>query len=411
MALSTRARCSIGRLCREFYGDPSDDMSVVGVTGTNGKTTVAWMVRNALNQLDCPSAYLGTLGFQTTGVREVMDNTTPFPVKLWSLLSKAKSDGCSAVVMEASSHALFQRRLAGVSFEVGTFTNFTQDHLDFHGSMDAYRQAKLLLFTEYAAASKKEFAACLNLADPVGQAWSHELPCPTFTFGTSDAMVVADASDIQVDGLTLSLPGGQSARLRFGGDYNVENARAALATLVAMGFDADEALSALASVDPVPGRFEPIANTLGIGVLVDYAHTPDALTNLLKSVRKLRHGRVITVFGCGGDRDRTKRPKMATAASSLSDLIIVTSDNPRTEDPNSIIDEIVPGIGDGTQWERVTDRKEAIHHAIQAADPGDVVIIAGKGHEDYQIIGREKIFMSDQQMAQDALHEKSMVPR
>jgi len=311
--------------------------------------------------------------------------------------------------MEASSHALYQRRLAGVSFDVGVFTNLTQDHLDFHVSMEAYAEAKKLLFTEYAAASTKEFAACLNIGDEAGRSWTADLACPVFTFGSDDAMIKTTGTDVRVDGLTLSVAEGASQRLKFGGHYNVENATSALAALTALGYETDESLEALATVRPVPGRFEPVPNDRGIGVIVDYAHTPDALVNLLESVRELRPSRVLTVFGCGGDRDRTKRPKMAAAASSLSDVTIVTSDNPRTEDPEAIIDEILPGLKAGAVWERVTDRREAIERAVRSAGPGDVVVIAGKGHEDYQIIGREKVHMSDQEMAADALRALSSV--
>lgn len=399
---------ALGRLCSTFFDDPSNEMSIIGVTGTNGKTTTAWMVRNALVHMGVSTAYLGTLGFQSTDGLVTLENTTPFPVELWQLLSKAQNSGCEVVVMEASSHALYQRRLAGVSFDVGVFTNFTQDHLDFHGSLTAYEESKKLLFTEYAASSSKDFAACLNFSDPVGKKWAADLPCPVFSFGEEGTMIAPVGTEVRVDGLTLSA-GGHTVRLKFGGNYNVENATAALATLVAMGYGLTESLDALATVDPVPGRFQPVANDQGIGVLVDYAHTPDALVNLLASVRELQPKRVLTVFGCGGDRDRTKRPLMAAAVSKHSDFTIVTSDNPRTENPDSIIDEIVPGIREGADWERVPDRREAIFRAIQLAEAGDVVVIAGKGHEDYQIIGREKVHMSDSEMAGEALRAKQEV--
>ncbi|MBS1714691.1 MAG: UDP-N-acetylmuramoyl-L-alanyl-D-glutamate--2,6-diaminopimelate ligase [Armatimonadetes bacterium] len=400
---------AVGRLCRSAFDDPTLETTVVGVTGTNGKTTTAWMVRNALVDLGAQAAYLGTLGFQTTGAMRPLENTTPFPVETWRLLEEARESGCEAVVLEASSHALYQRRLAGVSFDVGVFTNLTQDHLDFHESMESYAAAKKLLFTEYAAASSKEFAACVNIGDATGASWIPDLACPVFTFGSADAMIRTEGQDVQVDGLTLAVEGGPSKRLKFGGHYNVENATSALAALTALGYEAEEALEALATVSPVPGRFEPVPNGQGIGVLVDYAHTPDALDNLLRSVRELRPRQIVTVFGCGGDRDRTKRPKMAAAASSLSDVTVVTSDNPRTEDPEAIIDEIVPGIKNGARWERVTDRRAAIERAVRIAEPGDVVVIAGKGHEDYQIIGREKVHMSDQEMAAEALKGRSAV--
>ncbi len=395
----------LGRLCSAAYGDPSADMRVVGVTGTNGKTTTAWMVRRALEGLGIASAYLGTLGFHLGDEEEALANTTPFPVALWRLLDRAREAGAEAFVMEASSHALYQRRLAAVSFDVGTFTNLTQDHLDFHGTMEAYAEAKKLLFSEYAAASTKDFAAALNLGDEAARRWLGDLPCPVFSFGAPGSMVQGAGEDLAVDGLTLRVNGDASARLRFGGRYNVENATAALTTMLALGVPLAEGLGALAEVPPVPGRFEAVPNEKGIGVLVDYAHTPDALRSLLESVRELGPARVVTVFGCGGDRDQAKRPKMAAAVSALSDVTIVTSDNPRTEDPEAIIDQIVPGIEPGKRYERIVDRREAIAHAVRFAERGDVVVIAGKGHEDYQLIGGESFPMSDREIAADALRE------
>lgn len=400
---------SVGNLCRVFFEDPSSKMTLVGVTGTNGKTTVAWMIRNSLEALNVKAAYLGTLGFQTDSEMEVIENTTPFPVELWQLLYKAKERGCEAVILEASSHALFQRRLAGVSFDVGVFTNLTQDHLDFHGNMDSYEAAKLLLFTEYAAASSKEFAGCLNIDSPTTEKWLPQLPCPAFTFGSTTGMIQSRARNVSVGQIEFSVNESSHVNLKFGGNYNVENATAAVTTLVALGYTEQESLTALATVNPVPGRFEAIPNDNGIGVLVDYAHTPDALVNLLESVRKLSPNRIITVFGCGGDRDNTKRPKMALAASSLSDITIVTSDNPRTEDPQAIINEVLVGIDPLAKYESITDRNAAISRAIELAESGDVVVIAGKGHEDYQIIGREKFHMSDQEMCREALEKKGGV--
>ena len=398
---------AVGRLCASFFGSPAADMQVIGVTGTNGKTTTAWMIRNALVGLGVETAYLGTLGFQTTGPLKTLENTTPFPVELWQLVSEARAAGCEAFVLEASSHALYQRRLAALSFDVGVFTNLTQDHLDFHGDMESYGAAKKLLFTEYAAASATNFVGCLNIADEAGKAWLPDLPCPVFTYGAPGAMLETEGTDVKVDSLTLTLKNGPAATLQFGGGYNVLNATSALCALLALGYDSGEALEALAQVVPVPGRFEPIKNNLGIGVIVDYAHTPDALENLLQSVRETTRGRILTVFGCGGDRDTTKRPKMAAVVSRLSDVSVVTSDNPRTEDPEAIIDQVVAGLDTRKQWTRVTDRKAAIEAAITQAYAGDVVVIAGKGHEDYQIIGREKVHMSDQEMAREALESRT----
>lgn len=402
----TRFNFCLGRLCRIITGDPTARMRVLGVTGTNGKTTTAWMIRHALVNLGRRAAYLGTLGYQADGEMRILNNTTPFPAELWSLLAEAEQAGMTDFVMESSSHALYERRLAGVQYDVGIFTNLTQDHLDFHGTMEQYEAAKLLLFTEYAAASSKPFVATMNAKDPVGQKWSGELPCRTITYGPDGSELGMTARSVRVDGCDLTAGWhGESCdfSLRLGGLYNVENAGSALSGLIALGHPLAESCSALSSVPPVPGRFESVPNEHGIGVLVDYAHTPDALDLLLRSVRALSPRRILCVFGCGGDRDRSKRPRMAAVVSEQSDVTIVTSDNPRTEDPQAILNDVVVGLKPGSEHVAIIDRREAIAHAISMAEPGDVVVIAGKGHEDYQIIGRTKFPMDDRLMARDAL--------
>lgn len=400
---------AVARACRHVAGDLTAGLRVVGVTGTNGKTTTAWMVRHALSALGRRTAYLGTLGYEDPAGHVPLENTTPFPADLWGLYGLAVENGCDDLVMEASSHALFERRLAGTRFDVGVFTNLTQDHLDFHGSMAAYADAKKLLFTEYAAASEKPFVAALNLADPVAAAWAGEVPCRVLGYGTEESDLVVTAPDVAVDGITLKAAyegRSHTARLRFGGLFNVENATSALAALLALGNQLPESLDALAQVSPVPGRFEAVTNDKGIGVIVDYAHTPDALEQLLKSSRKLGPARIITVFGCGGDRDRTKRPKMAAVVSANSDVSVVTSDNPRTEDPAAILAEVASGLRPGAESVQIIDRPEAITAAIAMARPGDLVVIAGKGHEDYQIIGRTKHPMDDRLLARAALEAR-----
>lgn len=395
----------VGHLCRAALGDPSAGMRVIGVTGTNGKTTTTWILQQALTALGRKAAYLGTLGYLGPDGIETGANTTPFPVELWNLLDRAKRAGITDFVLEASSHALQERRMAGVNLDAGVYLNLSQDHLDFHGSMEHYATAKKLLFTEWAAFSNKPFVGVINQDDERGAEWLRELPCRTFAFGGLDADLVAVPTTIAVDHVDLGLQMGdemhEGVRIPLGGAFNAENGTAALATLVALGYSINEAKGALASVKPSPGRFEPIANEKGFAVLVDYAHTPDALSQLLRTVRELTEGRIITVFGCGGDRDRSKRPKMAQAACSLSDQVVVTSDNPRTEDPVRIFADIKAGLSGN--YEAVEDRKKAIFRAIELANPGDVVVIAGKGHEDYQIIGRTKIHLDDREIAREAL--------
>lgn len=402
---------ALGRLCRTVLGDPSMEMDLLGVTGTNGKTTTAWIVRHALDRLGVRCAYLGTLGFAVGSESRALENTTPFPVALWNLLHEARQQGARAVSMEVSSHALHGRRLGGASFAVGCFTNLTQDHLDYHGTMEEYEAAKLLFFTEMAAASQRSFRAAVNIGDKTGRSWLASIPVPVVTYGAPDAALVTEGSEIAVDGSTVAVPGVGRVRTRLGGAYNVENLSSALAVLVAYGVPVRDALEALGDVPAVPGRFEAVPNDLGIGVLVDYAHTPDALSALLRCVRELEPRRIVTVFGCGGDRDRTKRPLMAAAASRDSDLCVLTSDNPRTEDPEAIIAEAATGLETGCESVRIVDRREAIIHAVGMAEPGDVVVIAGKGHEDYQIIGRTKYPMSDRDMATEALEKRACASR
>ncbi|MDK3158818.1 UDP-N-acetylmuramoyl-L-alanyl-D-glutamate--2,6-diaminopimelate ligase [Kamptonema cortianum] len=399
----------LGRICRALSGLDTRSMRVYGITGTNGKTSTAWFVRNALVAMGRKAAYLGTLGFQSSGELETLNNTTPFPVELWQLLVQAQENGIEDVVMEVSSHALFERRLSGVQFDVGVFTNLSQDHLDFHGTMEEYASAKKLLFTEAVALSDKPFVGVLNTADERGQAWAKEVPCRVLTFGLPSADLYVNATSIELSEIRFRATFGKKTvegRLNFGGVYNVENASAALACLVAAGFEFEAAVQAMMQVPPVPGRFEPVINSSGIGVIIDYAHTPEALSLLLKACRDLTQGRLITVFGCGGDRDRSKRPKMAEAASRLSDLTILTSDNPRTESPEAILDDIAVGIIDGRKSLRIVDRREAVAEAILLAQPGDIVAIAGKGHENYQIIGRIKSHLDDRELAAEALERR-----
>jgi UDP-N-acetylmuramoyl-L-alanyl-D-glutamate--2,6-diaminopimelate ligase len=393
---------ALGRLARAArQEDPSEKLDIIAITGTNGKTTTAWMLRDALEALGRKTAYLGTLGLKLPGVFEEGENTTPFPIDLWNLLDRIVAAGCDTLVLEASSHALSQRRLAAVSMVAGVFTNLTQDHLDYHGTMAHYSDAKRLLFTEVPVASRRSFVAILNQDERVTAEWVAEATCPTRFFSAAEY----PARDVSVDRISISLPSGEMVDSPVGGTFNVENLRATAATLSALGYAAPRVVEGLRAVTPVPGRFEPVPNETGIGVIVDYAHTPDSLEKLLESVKELNPSRVITVFGCGGDRDRTKRPLMARAASLRSDLTVVTSDNPRTEDPESILREVEQGIEPDRPFVSFVDRREAIFYAVRQAKSGDIVVIAGKGHETYQIIGQTKHPMDDRAIAREALKE------
>jgi len=320
-------------------------------------------------------------------------------------MNEARERGAEAMAMEVSSHALEERRVDGTEFDAAVFTNLTQDHLDFHGTMAAYERSKWRLFDELPLQTEKPFVAAFNVDDPVGLKWSRQYTGPMVRYGFgAEADLVGIPHEVKVDRIRLSLRADKEINIEapLGGGFNVSNCLSAAAGMLALGFDMDAIEEALPKVRPVPGRFEAVPNDLGIGILVDYAHTGDALEKLLDSVRDLNPRRVITVFGCGGDRDNTKRPKMAKAASERSDLTVVTSDNPRTEDPQTILDQVEKGIVPGKESVSIIDRREAVAYAIHQAKPGDVVVIAGKGHENYQIIGRTKHPMDDRELARAA---------
>lgn len=407
------------RLAHAFYGYPTRTMRVLALTGTNGKTTVAWLVRDMVEALGRKAAYLGTLGFGIGRDLRPLANTTPFGVELAGLLAEARDAGCELVAMEISSHALEEGRADGVEVDVAVFTNLTQDHLDYHGTMEAYAAAKKKLFTGL----RRGAIAVLNLDDATGRAWEASLKVPVVGYriggprGDGGEGIRATANSIGLDKIELTLEDGtwqETVEVPLGGSYNVSNAVAAFSGVLALhferwlgeDFDASEAAfidcaHALEKVRPVPGRFEAVPNEKGIGAIVDYAHTPDAVEKLLEAVRPLTTGQVITVFGCGGDRDKTKRPLMGRAASRLSDRVVVTNDNPRTEDPEEIAKQIVEGI-EGA-YDVVLDRAEAVRFAVAQAKPGDVVVVAGKGHEDYQIVGKEKRHLDDRELLREAL--------
>ncbi len=401
---------ALWRLADVAFGSPSAQLDVIGITGTNGKTTTAWLVRDALNQLGVAAGYLGTLGVDGPGLplRELA-NTTPFSLELNAILAEQVSLGTRALAMEVSSHALSESRVGGIKFAVATFTNLTQDHLDYHGSMEAYAAAKHTLFTDYHPR-----AIALNIDDETGRLWSEGKP-EAWTFArsrTHNPRVWAEDVNVSIDHVSMKLcEDGEresSVEAHLGGDYNASNLLAAAATLRAGGYGPLHRIAdALSEARPVPGRFEPVVNDSGIGIIVDYAHTPDALEKLLNAARPLTTGRILTVFGCGGDRDRAKRPLMAAAAAAGSDALYVTSDNPRTEDPESILRDIEAGIPVDCEHFVEVDRPRAVQAAILAAQPGDTVIIAGKGHENYQIIGHEKQPMDDRKLARAGLEMRS----
>jgi UDP-N-acetylmuramoyl-L-alanyl-D-glutamate--2,6-diaminopimelate ligase len=382
-----RAAVALGRY---WYGDPASHLTLIGVTGTNGKTTTTALVRHLLNA-DSGAGSIGTLGaFDGTGtpVESTAGSlTTPGPIDLQATLAQLVTRGVLRVAMETSSHSLDQGRLDGLTFAAGLFTNLTRDHLDYHGTMASYLAAKLRLDGLLAV----DGIQVVNADDPAWRA----LPGGRrrVTFGTEGAADVR-AEELQLgnSGTTFRLitPAGRGlVRLPLLGEFNVSNALAAAGAALGLGRPLGEILERLDSAPQVPGRMERLASEPAV-ILRDYAHTPDALERALGSLRPLTPGRLLVVFGCGGDRDRGKRPVMGRIAASLADLAVVTSDNPRTEDPERILDDVERGMGEAPR-RRIADRREAIAAALDAARPGDTVLLAGKGHETYQVIGTQKV--------------------
>ena len=394
------------KLSKTITGNPSGAMKIVGVTGTNGKTTTAWIIRDMLQALGVPSAYIGTLGFQYPGHAIELPNTTPFVVDLYNYLAEARAAGVKALAIEVSSHALAQKRVEGLEFDVAVMTNFTQDHLDFHGSLAEYADAKWRIFSQFGPVF-----GCFNCDDSTVSGWNQKFEGEKIGYSTEGrpaAELIGTATKVSIDGIELNLKfdgENRTVHSQLAGSYNVSNLVSACSALLGLGYSLDEIANAIPSATPVPGRFESIVNQRGIGVIVDYAHTPDALEKLLGAVRPLTDGKVITVFGCGGDRDNSKRPLMAAVASTRSDLTVITSDNPRTEDPRNILVQVAAGIKKGKESVLIEDRIEAIYFAIKNANNGDTVVIAGKGHEDYQIIGRQKFHLDDREIAREVLSE------
>jgi UDP-N-acetylmuramoyl-L-alanyl-D-glutamate--2,6-diaminopimelate ligase len=406
------SRAAVGPLAAAVYGQPSRAFTLVGVTGTNGKTTTTLLVEALFRAAGCRTGVIGTLGARIGDRVLPGDRTTPEAPDLQALFAEMVTADVRAVGMEVSSHALALNRTLGTEFDIGVFTNLTQDHLDFHETLDAYFDAKTRLFTDYPERSSKAFTAVLNLDDPYGQRLQSLAHGRVVTFGIErDATLSATEVRATPAGISFQLhrEGGSAEplQLRLGGRFNVSNALAALGVAHAAGLEWDGALTALAAVPGVPGRFESVDAGQDFSVIVDYAHSPDGLLNVLNAARALEPSRLILVFGCGGDRDRGKRPIMGRMAAELADVAVITSDNPRSEPPASIIREIVAGVEAAPRRHaRVLeepDRRAAIARAIGMAQPGDLVLIAGKGHEDYQIFADRTIHFDDREVAREVL--------
>ncbi len=407
--LTRDARLALALLADRFYEHPSRRMPVIGVTGTNGKTTTAYLLASVLDAAGLPAGVMGTVSYRVGREEREAARTTPEAPDVQQLLAEMLEHGCRSAVMEVSSHALALKRVDGMRFAAAIFTNLTRDHLDFHEDMESYFAAKRRLFEMLDA----DAPAVINADDP--RAPALRAACRrAVTYGISQpADVTAGPVQLALDGLALDVrtpKGSVAIRSPLVGRPNVYNILAATAAAVALDLPLEAVARGVHALPGVPGRFEVVSSaTDNVTVVVDYAHTDDALRNLLETARPLAGKRLITVFGCGGDRDRTKRPLMGMVASRLSDVVIVTSDNPRSEDPARIIEEIRRGIAPGPQGGRpidvlsVVDRAEAIERAVAMAGAGDLVLVAGKGHEKYQQIGDRVLPFDDVAVAREAL--------
>jgi UDP-N-acetylmuramoyl-L-alanyl-D-glutamate--2,6-diaminopimelate ligase len=413
----------LGPVAAACYQNPTDTLQLIGITGTNGKTTTAYLVEAALKAAGKKPGLMSTVEYRYGEKQLAAPHTTPEAPVIQAIAREMADAGMTHMVMEASSHGLVLGRLGGCRFRVVAFTNLTQDHLDFHKDMDAYGAAKMILFTT-AIEGNPEARAVLNLDSPYAQTIMEHLTHPGITVSIDPE----SRADIRPDGMprysihgietTVQTPAGSCAlHSPLIGQHNLSNLLVALGCCIQLGMEPTVACKGLEGIPTVPGRLERIQRDAGFAVLVDYAHTPDALHRALLALKPLTQGRLITVFGCGGDRDNTKRPLMGAAVRKGTDVAIVTSDNPRTEDPHDILQMIIPGI-DHPDMPRVSpeelantrrgyvvegDRKRAITAAVGAAGPGDIVLIAGKGHEDYQVLGTKKIHFDDREEALEAM--------
>ncbi len=384
-----------------YYGHPTAAMTMVGVTGTNGKTSTTYLLKDVLEKTR--GAKVGLIGTNQNMIgSEVLhtERTTPESFELQGLLRQMADAGCTHVVMEVSSHALYLDRVRGIHYAVGIFTNLTQDHLDFHGTMEAYCDAKAILF------SHCDVGVC-NADDPWCARLLENATCRVTTFGEHSGDLRAEAIRLCADGIAFTAREGEisvNIAVAIPGGFMVYNTLGVIGAAKALGISCEESAKVLSATAHVKGRVEPVPTDGDYAILIDYAHTPDALENVLTAVRGFARGRVVALFGCGGDRDRTKRPKMGRIAAEKADFVVVTSDNPRTEEPGAIIRDILEGMSHtDTPYVVVENRVEAIHYAIDHAQPGDVIVLAGKGHEDYQVIGHEKHHLDEREVVAEYL--------
>jgi UDP-N-acetylmuramoyl-L-alanyl-D-glutamate--2,6-diaminopimelate ligase len=396
------SRKALAKISANYYGNPSRTLEMVGVTGTNGKTTTTHLIKSILEAAGKKVGLIGTIEYKIGMEALSATHTTPESLELNELLALMLERGCSSVSMEVSSHALHQSRVHGLKYDVAVFTNLSQDHLDYHGTMEEYFKAKQSLF------EMKPTWVVSNIDDEWGNRIATSASGNRVTYGASmSADVRPSSTELSIDGTKLQLRhANETTSISSGlvGRFNVYNIMAAFSAGLALGLSKPDILRGIEDLKNVKGRFERVTSPKGWSAIIDYAHTPDALEKCLRAIHdvmpKSNRGRIITVFGAGGDRDRTKRPLMGKIASGLSDVTIVTSDNPRMEDPERIIDEIFTGIENRSHVKREADRKKAIQQASETAVSGDVILVAGKGHEEYQVIGKEKIHFSDREVVE-----------
>lgn len=397
------SRGALARGSAAFYGNPSGSMTVVGITGTNGKTTTTYLLDAIMRTAGHTTGVLGTVETRVAGERITATRTTPESSDLQALLAKMRDAGVTAVSMEVSSHAIDLKRVDSVSFAAVGFTNLTQDHLDYHGTLEEYAAVKRRLFTEFPAAVK-----LIDIDDPFGRTMALSIPDAISVGRAHDAAIraVDEIPSAEGTAFTLVAPQGTATvRLPLAGAYNVSNALLAAGCALGTGVAFETVVAGLEAAEQVPGRLERIDAGQSFAVLVDYAHTPDSLEKAIRAVKSVTDGRTIVVFGCGGDRDPAKRPLMGRAAADNADITVITSDNPRSEEPNAIISQVLAGFSDATQQPYVEpDRRCAITRAIALAQPGDSVLIAGKGHEDYQVFADKTVHFDDREVALEELN-------
>lgn len=405
--LVENCRYALAMASRNYFGDPAGEMCVIGVTGTNGKTTSTYLMKHLLEEkLNAKVGLVGTNGNMIGDELIHTERTTPESFELQQLFREMVDAGCTHVVMEVSSHSLTLDRVAGIDFKVGAFTNLTQDHLDFHHTMEEYAEAKSRLFKHCAC-------GCINMDDKWHDKIAENAKCRLLTYSADGKDADLRASDIRLSASGVEFTAaymGDTARVKLAipGKFSVYNALNVIGMGLALGLSLADCADAMSGAKGVKGRMEVVPTDGDYTILIDYAHTPDALENALRALRDNVQGRLIVLFGCGGDRDRTKRPIMGAIAADNADFVIVTSDNPRTEDPNAIIDEIVEGLKNKTTPHKVIcDRAEAIRWAIDNHLPDDVILLAGKGHEDYQVVGHEKRHMDEREIVAEHIEKRN----